>query len=175
MNKILEQSFFNRPTVDVAKDLIGKYLVRKVGAEVIALQINEVEAYDGPLDKASHASRGKTTRTLPMFGQAGYFYVYLCYGIHWMLNIVTGPKDFPAAILIRGAGDLDGPAKLTKYMQIGRGFNKKAASPQTGLWFEDRGIIIPKSQIKTSSRVGVDYAGPVWSKKPYRFRHHSSK
>ena len=131
--------------------------------------ISEVEAYNGPEDKASHASRGKTERNKMMFGEAGNWYVYFTYGMHWMLNIVTGPKDYPAAVLIRGTDKISGPARITKFLQIGRKFNGKPADKKTGLWIEDRGIKIKKSQITATKRIGVDYAGK-WANKPYRFK-----
>jgi DNA-3-methyladenine glycosylase len=167
--KVLGRDFFNRPVLKVAEDLLGKYLVRRIGQKIVAQQITEVEAYDGPADLASHASKGRTKRTEPMFGHAGRFYVYLCYGVYWMLNIVTGEKDYPAAILIRGAGDYNGPGKVTKNLRIDKSLNAKKAVPANGLWFEDRGFKIAKSRIKKTSRVGVAYAGPVWAGKKYRF------
>ncbi|MCL4437553.1 DNA-3-methyladenine glycosylase, partial [Patescibacteria group bacterium] len=113
MAKILNQNFFNRPTTKVAKELLGKFLVIRKGNQKIALMIIETEAYDGPNDKASHASRGKTKRTEPMFGEAGNFYIYLIYGMYYLLNVVTGPKNYPAAVLIRGAEKIDkNPLKL---------------------------------------------------------------
>jgi len=166
---ILRKKFFNRPTAVVARELLGKYLVRKIRNREVALKITEVEAYDGLKDKASHASRGKTERNTPMFGPAGRFYVYFVYGIHWMLNIVTGKKGFPAAILIRSTAEISGPARLTKILRIGKSFNGKPALSKSGLWFENRGEIIHRGEIKKTPRIGVAYAGPVWSKKPYRF------
>ncbi len=162
--KVLSVSFFRRPVLKVAPDLLGKFLVRRIGRKKIALPITEVEAYDGPHDKACHAHKGKTARTAPMFGRGGRFYVYFCYGIHWMLNIVTGPKNYPAAILIRAAGAVNGPAKLTRFLKINKSLNNKEVSPENGLWFEDRGLLINKKQIKRHPRIGVDYAGPVWEK-----------
>jgi len=169
VNKILTPDFFNRPVVDVARELLGKYLVGKIGTQEIRLEINEVEAYDGPQDLACHGRFGKTKRTEPMFGPAGHFYVYFVYGVHWMLNIVTGQENYPAAILIRGAGKINGPAKLTKFLSIDKTFNSKLATPETGLWFEDHGLVISHKRIIASTRIGVEYAGPVWAKKPYRF------
>ena len=169
MRKVLTQKFFKRPTTKVAEDLLGKFLVRKIGGKEIALQIFETEAYDGPHDRASHAHKGKTARTEVMFGQAGYLYIYLCYGMYFMLNVVTGPKDYPAAVLIRGVGEFNGPGKLTKVLKITKKLNALRALPETGLWFEDRGVKIKKSDIRKTSRIGVEYAGPIWSKKPYRF------
>lgn len=166
---ILEKSFFEKDTLEVAENLLGKYLVRKIGNKEVALKINEVEAYDGFADKASHAHKGKTERNKVMFGEAGNWYVYLVYGMHNMLNIVTGKKDYPAAVLIRGAGDIKGPGRLTKFLKIDKKLNDKKASVKTGLWFEDRGEVVDKKKIKRTSRIGVDYAGPIWTKKDYRF------
>ncbi|MFH0820563.1 MAG: DNA-3-methyladenine glycosylase [Candidatus Peregrinibacteria bacterium] len=164
---VLDHHFFNRPTLTVARELLGKFLVSEKNGVKTALMICEVEAYDGHEDRASHAHRGKTERTKVMFGPAGYWYVYLVYGMYWMLNIVTGPKEYPAAILIRGAGEFDGPGKLTKAIGVDKTFNEKPAVRKTGLWIEDRGITV--TSIKKTARIGVGYAGSVWSKKPYRF------
>lgn len=168
----------------VAKDMLGKYLVRRYRGRTIALMITETEAYDGPHDKASHASRGKTPRNGIMFGEAGRFYVYFTYGIHWMLNVVTGREEYPAAVLLRAGRArcqmsgvkcqekfkiVNGPARLTKYLKIDKRFNGKPAERRTGLWFEDRGVKIKPRQIKCGPRVGVDYAG-MWAKKPYNFK-----
>ena len=168
MNKVLSQKFFNRSALKVAKKLLGKFLVRKYKNKEITLMITEVEAYDGFDDKASHASRGKTERNKIMFGEAGKWYVYFTYGMHWMLNIIVGPKNYPAAILIRAAGEINGPARLTKYLKINKKFNGKPTNKKTKLWIEDRGVKISKSQIAKRERVGVDYAGK-WANKLYRF------
>lgn len=170
MKRVLNASFFNRPALAVAEDLLGKVIVRRIGSREISLPITEVEAYDGFDDKASHASRGQTVRNAPMFGHAGFWYVYLVYGMHWMLNIVTGPKDYPAAVLIRGAGEIRGPGRVTAALSVTKRFNAKSASRITGLWIEDKGAAVKKSSIKRLPRVGVDYAGPVWAQKKYRFR-----
>lgn len=169
MSGVLKQNFFNRPTLVVAKELLGCFLCRQIGKKTIRLKITEVEAYDGPKDKASHSHRGKTARNTPMFGEAGKFYVYFTYGIHWMLNVVTGPENYPAAILIRGTDEVVGPARLTKFLSIDKSFNEKPATRKTGLWFEERKEKVNPKTIKQMPRVGVAYAGPVWSKKPYRF------
>ena len=130
--------------------------------------ITEVEAYVGPQDLASHASKGRTPRTEVMFGKSGYWYVYLIYGVHYCLNIVTEEKDYPAAILIRGVEDISGPGRVTKYFNIDKGFNAMLASKKTGLWIEDRGAVIKPTQIKRGKRIGVDYAGK-WKDKLWRF------
>lgn len=92
-----------------------------------------------------------------------------CYGVHEMLNLVVGPKDFPAAVLIRGLHDVSGPGRLTKRLAIDREINGRLAEPATGLHVEDAGQIVPKKWIHMSPRIGVDYAGPLWAKKPWRF------
>ena len=169
MRKILPASFFARPTPAVARDLLGKYIVRRWRGREIALMITEVEAYDGPKDRESHASRGRTARNDVMFGPPGIFYVYFTYGMHWMLNVVTGRRDYPAAVLIRAAGGVTGPARLTKFLRVGGAQNKTPAARGTGLWFEDRGVRVPRTAIAAMKRVGVDYAGTTWAEKPLRF------
>src|SRR3989344_7236430 len=159
MRKVLPQKFFNQPVLKIAQNLLGKFLVRKFRSKEISLIIIEIEAYNGFNDKASHASHGRTERNKVMFDEAGKWYVYFTYGMHWMLNIVTGAKNYPAAVLIRAAGNINGPAKLTKYLKIDKKFNGLTANRETGLWFEDRGGQIKKSQIKKSKRIGVEYAG----------------
>ncbi len=165
---ILKRGFFDQPALVVAKNLLGKYLVRRERGKIIKAMITEVEAYNGFKDKASHASHGLTKRNFPMFGPPAYWYVYFTYGMHWMLNIVTGKKDYPAAVLIRGVKNISGPARVTKFFKIDKKFNNKKAGGNTGLWIET-GIKINPSDIKRSSRIGVSYAGSVWSKKKYRF------
>ncbi|VAW14837.1 DNA-3-methyladenine glycosylase II [hydrothermal vent metagenome] len=169
MRKVLSKKFFERPAPEVAEDIIGKYLVCTVRGRESAFMITEVEAYEGFDDKASHASKGRTKRTEVMFGSAGVFYVYLVYGMYEMLNIVTGPKDYPAAVLVRGVESIAGPGRLTKSLKITRALSGKKATRESGLWIEERGVKISKKDIKKTPRIGVDYAGPVWSRKQYRF------
>ena len=169
MRKVLNIKFFNRPTEKVAKDLLGKFLVRNIGRREIVLMITEVEVYDGFGDKASHASRGKTARNSIMFGPAGYWYVYFTYGMHWMLNIVTRESGYPAAVLIRGVAGFGGPAKLTKFLKVDSRFNGLSANKRSGLWLEDRGVRLRDSKVKKGPRVGVSYAGPYWAKRKWRF------
>ncbi|MEK7657580.1 MAG: DNA-3-methyladenine glycosylase [Patescibacteria group bacterium] len=155
--------------VDIAKNLLGKFLVRRIGEKEIALMIAEVEVYDGFSDKASHASRGITEKNKIMFDKAGNWYVYFTYGMHWMLNLVVGPENYPAAVLIRGTDKISGPARITKYLKIDGKFNGKSANKKTGLWIEDRGVKIKLSKIKSAKRIGVDYAGSYWSRRKLRF------
>lgn len=170
MRKIIKADYFNRSSVSVAHDLIGCFLVKidKKSKRVHRSRITETEAYEGPKDLASHASHGKTKRNSVMFESAGIFYVYLVYGMYWMLNIVTGKKDYPAAVLIRGVDGYNGPGRVTRALDITGEFNGKATNKETGLWFEydNSSYSFP---IMRTPRIGVGYSGPVWSKKPYRF------
>jgi len=160
----------SRDTPALARQLLGQYLVVAQGdGRVRAAPIVEAEAYDGPEDLACHASRGRTARTEPLFGPAGRWYVYLVYGMHEMLNLVTGPEGYPAAALIRGLAGVSGPGRLTKRLGIDRRFNKRPARRATGLWIEDRGLRFADGDVEATPRIGVDYAGPVWAGKPYRF------
>jgi len=149
--------------------LLGKVLVRSERGRETARVITEVEAYIGENDLACHASRGRTARTQVMYGPAGHWYVYLVYGMHEMLNLVTGPEGWPSAILIRGVEGMSGPGRVTKSLGIGREFNGLLAVPASGLHIEDRGIVVPDRMVKRTPRIGVDYAGPVWAAKPWRF------
>ncbi len=170
MARILPPESFTSPdTISLARDLIGKVLVVAAddGSES-RFPITETEAYDGPEDLACHASKGRTARTEVMFGPAGNWYVYLVYGMHEMLNLVTGPEDYPAAILIRGLEGVSGPGRLTKRLGIDRRFNALPATRQTGLYLEN-GPKIPDAQVIATPRIGIDYAGPDWSQRLYRF------
>lgn len=177
-DNILSKRYFNRPTLTVARSLVGKYLVRENGRGRIAGKIIEVEAYVGPEDKACHASKGRTARTEVLFGPPGMSYVYLIYGMYYMLNVVTERREFPAAVLIRAIevdGELiDGPGKLCRALEIDRSLNRLDLTTGRSLWFEDRGAQVPSQQIGTFPRIGVDYAG-VWAQKPWRFRLLSSE
>lgn len=154
----------------IARELIGKVLVRKIGRKIIREVITETEAYVGPHDLACHASKGRTQRTEVMFKDAGTIYVYFTYGIHWMLNIVTETEGYPAAVLIRGTKNFNGPARLTKGLQIDKSLNGKKLGKKTGLWIENN-LKIENSKLKISQtpRIGIAYSGPIWTQKPYRF------
>ncbi|KAF4515869.1 hypothetical protein B566_EDAN000104 [Ephemera danica] len=173
MSKVLSRQYFSRPTVQVARSLVGKYLVRSLDGREIAGRIMEVEAYVGLRDKACHASKGRTRRTDVMFGPSGMAYVYLIYGMYHCLNVVTEREEFPAAVLIRAIEIdgvlIDGPGRICRALQIDRSLNRIDLTIQESLWFEDRGRRILRRQIAELPRVGVDYAG-VWAKKLWRFR-----
>lgn len=170
---LVPASFYARPTLQVARSLLGKYLVRETASGLRAGRIIEVEAYVGPQDRASHASRGRTKRTDVMFGQPGLAYVYLIYGMYHCLNVVTERSDYPAAVLIRAieyeAGLADGPGRVCRLFEIDRRLNCHDLTSGKDLWIEDRGERISRTQIGTFPRIGVDYAGP-WAAKPWRFR-----
>jgi len=167
--KTLRPTFFNRGALEVARELIGCYMVRKQNSKISRYMITETEAYTGPEDLACHAAHGRRTkRTEVLFGKPGRIYIYFTYGMHWLLNFVVGPKDFPAGVLIRGVTGVSGPARVTKKLGLDGSFHGKVASKETGLWVEV-GEKIESKTIKRLPRVGVDYAGPVWAKKKFRF------
>jgi DNA-3-methyladenine glycosylase len=171
--KPLGREFFARGTLEVARDLLGCVLVHELDSEVRAGIIVETEAYDGPEDRASHASRRRTPRNEVMFGPPGHIYVYLIYGMYHCLNFVTGPEGYPAAVLIRALEPLEGvdsstqgPGRLCRAMGIDLGNNLEDAT-RGPLFVAPRGLR-EDERIVTSPRIGVDYAGD-WTTKPYRF------
>ncbi|MEK7121299.1 MAG: DNA-3-methyladenine glycosylase [Patescibacteria group bacterium] len=193
--KRLDRKFFERPTVKVARELIGKLLVRKMGRKILKVRITETEAYCGIGDLACHASKGLTERTKVMFGPAGFSYVYMIYGMYHCLNIVTEKEGNPAAVLIRGAEVssikyqvlrktknksqslihntkylilLNGPGKLCRELKIDKALNNVDVTKSDLLWIEDSEVEIKKSQIKKDKRIGVDYAGK-WKDKLWHF------
>ncbi len=165
----LAPDFFGRPTPEVARALLGQTLCRRLddGRELRA-RITETEAYDGFEDRGSHAHRGRTPRNAPMFGPPGYTYLYLCYGVHWLLNVTTREVGYPAAVLIRGVVDLAGPGRLTRHFQLNGTHNNQPLRKVNGLWIE-RGQTIPDSDVRPGPRIGIDYAGPEWASVPWRF------
>ncbi len=168
MAQRLNREFFARPVEVVAPELLGKFLVRQLPdssrKEGI---ITEVEAYVGVEDLASHAAGGRrTARNEVMYGPPGHAYVYFTYGMHWLLNVVCAGKEDPQAVLIRGLDNVSGPARLTKFLEIGRKLNGEDLVKSRSLWIEDRGV--HASRIKRTPRIGVDYA-KEWKDKPLRF------
>ena len=183
----LPQSFYDRPTLKVAKDLLGKYLLRDSATGVVASKIVDVEAYVGPQDKACHASKGRTKRTEVLFGPPGTTYVYLIYGMYHCLNFVTERQDFPAAILIRGIEiveqdseiplqpiRIDGPGRVCRQLNIDRTLNCMDATIGQSIWIEDRGVRVQRRHFQALHRIGIDYAGE-WAHKPWRFCIPASK
>ena len=160
--KRLGYEFFHRPCLEVAGDLVGKVLVHKDQR----LRITETEAYCGEADTACHASKGRTKRTEVMYMEAGTVYVYLCYGMHWMLNLVTGEADQPEAVLIRACREAPGPGRLTKRLGITGEQNRESVISSDTLWVEDDGYIC---DITAAPRVGIGYASPQDQAKLWRF------
>ena len=159
----LNSDFFHRPCLEVAEALVGKVLV--CGDK--KLRISETEAYCGESDTACHAQKGRTKRTEVLYAEAGTIYVYLCYGIHWLLNIVTGEENEPEAVLIRACCEAAGPGKLTKALGITGEFNRQHICRQEELYIEDDGF---RCEITTDKRVGIGYASQEDQDKLWRFK-----
>lgn len=158
-------------TVKLARWLLGKVLVRTKRGIRDEHVITEVEAYHTEKDLACHAAKGRTKRTEVLYQPGGRWYVYLCYGVHEMLNMVTGPADHPAAVLIRGVDGIVGPGRLTKRLAIDRSLNGASVAPECGLHLEDHSIVVSSRRVKRGPRVGIDYAGEIWAAKPWRFQY----
>jgi DNA-3-methyladenine glycosylase len=168
-SQALDAGFFARPADRVARELLGAALVtRDRDGRLRRHVVFETEAYLGAHDLACHGARGMTPRNAVMFGPAGHWYVYLCYGLHWMLNVVTGAEGVPAAVLIRGAGEHAGPGRLTRALGLDRSFDGRPAGPRSGLWLEPGPAPVPPRLVTRTPRIGVGYAG-AWAEKPLRF------
>ena len=179
MRRRLGRSAFNRPTLKVARDLLGKFIVRRYRGRRRIAMISEVEAYKGPADQASHAAGGRrTARVEPLYDDGGTVYVYLVYGIHWLLNFSTAGRGRPEGVLVRGiftdTGSVRrfvaGPGNVTRHLKIGKKLDGADATVSKELWIEDRGVRIPARSVIRGPRVGVEYAGRHWAAKPWRFR-----
>lgn len=165
--KKLKTDFYKQDAVTVAEKLLGKILVRRMDdGTVCRYQITETEAYWGEEDKACHASKGRTPRTDIMYSEGGKVYVYLIYGMYWMLNIVTGTENQPQAVLIRGIDKIIGSGKVGRELKIDKSYNGENLLVSNRLWLEDAPKI---SSFQTAPRVGIDYAGDEWKNKPWRF------
>ncbi len=165
--KRLTSSFFTQSALELAPALLGKYLCRKIdGKTILRVRITETEAYYGTGDTACHASKGKTERNHIMWEKGGTVYVYLCYGMHNLFNIISGKNGFPEGVLIRGIEGFDGPGKLTKFLQITRDLNYADLTKSPDLWLED-GEPLP---FETSKRIGIDYAEESDRNKLWRWR-----
>ena len=159
--------FFNRDVLDVAPELVGKMLVRKLDNNTVHRSvITEVEAYRGVEDLACHASKGRTPRTDVMFQRGGLVYVYLIYGMYWMLNFVTGEPDNPQAVLIRGIDNIIGSGRVGRELQIDKSFYAEDLSLSERIYILDAPVV---QRFETAPRVGIDYAGDEWKNKPWRF------
>ena len=163
---ILDKTYFEQSAVTLAPDLIGKILCRKTEDGIIKSRITETECYFGEEDTACHAHKGKTERTRVMYEPGGITYVYLCYGMHSLLNLVTGPKDHPEAVLIRGVENAKGPGRATKFLTITTKDNATLLSEEGGRWVEDDGF---RAEYIALPRVGIDYANEEDRNRPWRF------
>lgn len=165
--KRLDEAFFHRDCLEVAPDLVGKILVRRLpDGTILRERIAETEAYRGTEDLACHASKGRTPRTEMLYRESGVIYVYLCYGMHYLMNVITGETEQPQGVLLRAGVTHNGPAKLTKYLQVDKRFNGDSFLTSEELWIEDDGM---PCTYHTDVRVGIDYAGEIWKNKPWRF------
>ena len=167
MINILDKVYFSRPATELAPDLIGKILCRRTGEGVIRARITETECYFGEEDSACHAHKGKTARTSVMYKAGGVSYVYLCYGIHAMLNLVTGEENHPEAVLIRGLDVAKGPGRTTTFMKITTNDNNLPLTEEGGIWIEDDGSVPP--EYTALPRVGIDYASEEDRNRKWRF------
>jgi DNA-3-methyladenine glycosylase len=184
-SSILPPEFYNRPTLQVARELLGMRLVRLLQGVRLTGIITETEAYIGESDLGCHAKVGRTARTAVMYGPPGHAYVYFTYGMHWMLNAVTEAEGFPAAVLLRAIQPLegleiistnrrgrttDGPAKLTQALAIQKSFNNcDLCSTSSDLWIE-QGQTISDKNVTIGPRVGLYTVPEPWKSKPWRFR-----
>ncbi|MGB2895499.1 MAG: DNA-3-methyladenine glycosylase [Anaerolineales bacterium] len=186
---VISRNFFNRPTLTVARELLGQRLVKLEGSQRIAGLITETEAYIGTEDDGCHASAGLTNRNRSMWGPPGHTYVYFTYGMHWMLNFVTERDGFPAAVLLRGVKPVegieiirrrragrpeteltDGPAKLCQAFALNGSFNGMDLCHKESVLFIERYEDIPEHSVTTGPRVGLNKVSEPWKSKPWRFR-----
>ena len=208
----LKRSFFTQPTLKIAKDLLGKYIVRKIGRKTLVGKIVETEAYIGPQDRASHAfGNKKTPRNQAEWLIGGHIYIYLVYGMYWQLNISTGKAGRPECVLIRALEPVtlnrvlrikkhvskiknyerklldikshntrfmirnskvaNGPGKLCRWLKLNKSFYGEDITKSKRIWLVSlKGRTnLKRSEIKSGPRIGIDYAGPKWAKKPWRF------
>ncbi len=165
--KLIDKNKYLLPATELAPFLLGKHLCVKQGNNISKLRINETEAYFGEEDTACHAHKGKTKRTEVLYEEGGIAYVYLCYGIHALMNVISGPFEHPEGVLIRGVEGYNGPGKLTKHLRIDTSFNRLSLIDSGIIWIEDDGFVPEK--IHTSPRIGIDYATPEYRNKPWRF------
>lgn len=189
LSACISRDWYERDVLVVARELLGMVLVRELDGRKVRCRITETEAYRGEEDLACHARAGKTPRTAVMYGPPGHAYVYFTYGMHWLLNVVCLPEDFPAAALIRAVEPLDGwevigarragrprhdwtngPAKLTQALAVDKRQNGvDLTTPDGGLWIE-AGEPAPEELVTTGPRMGIQYVPEPWLSKPWRFR-----
>lgn len=177
--KRLNRSFFAKDAITVSKNILGKFLVRRLpNGKIRKGKIVEVEGYVGPEDKASHARGNKITeRNKAEFLEGGYIYIYMVYGMYWQFNITTGPAGHPQCFLIRAIEPenaqhyklTNGPGKLCRYFKLDKSFYGKDITKSKRIWIENRRKKISPKNIVATSRIGIDYAGPYWARRKLRF------
>lgn len=162
----LNETFFKKDVLEVAPALLGKKLIVVKNNLKSEYFITETEAYRGEEDLACHASKGMTPRNKIMYAEGGFIYVYLVYGMYWMLNFVTGAENIPQAVLIRGVTDNNGPGKLTRRLGIDKSFHGENLFESSRIWVEPG---MEQINFVTASRVGIDYAGDYWKNIKWRY------
>jgi DNA-3-methyladenine glycosylase len=167
VDRRLDRQFYCRDVLEVAPALLGKSIVSldESGRRSV-FTITETEAYRGNEDRACHASKGRTERTEVMFGDGGHLYMYLIYGMYWMMNVVTGERGIPQAVLIRGLKEASGPGRLSRLLGLDRGFYGEDLVNSSRLWIEESGL---NPEYTAAPRIGIAYAGEPWISKPWRF------
>lgn len=163
----LDAAFFHRDCLELAPALVGKIIARRMpDGQVRRLRITETEAYRGEEDTACHAHKGRTRRTEILYGESGVIYVYLCYGIYWLMNVISGEAEQPQGVLIRACAGYEGPGRLTKQLAVDGSFNRRSAWDDPDIWFEDDGL---DCAIITDKRVGIGYASEEDQNRLWRF------
>ena len=162
----LKRADYKRSAEELAPYLLGKFLCRRTESGIIRAMITETECYLGEEDTACHASKGKTKRNAPMYLEGGHLYVYLCYGIHHLINIVSGNAEEPEAVLIRGVKGAEGPGRASKHLSITTALSGTDICDEGEVWIEDEGIEV---EYTLSKRVGIDYADEKDRDRLWRF------
>ena len=162
----IDKNIYKLSSIELAPKLLGKILCRSINGKVLKYRIIETETYYSEQDTACHAHKGKTNRTKIMYEGGGVAYIYLCYGMHWMLNIVSGGKDIPQAVLIRGVEGYNGPGKLTKILNITGKLNGENLINSNKIWLEDDNFVC---KFKSAPRIGINYATEEYKNKLWRF------
>lgn len=165
---LFEDAFYDQPSLEIAPKILGAKLCHRGKDDLIKkFTICETEAYHGTDDLASHASKGKNQKNQLMFGPSNIWYLYLCYGVHWMLNLVTDREGTPSAVFIRATLEVKGPGRLTRKLSLDQSYSGIPNDPSANLWLE-KSSLKPET-IKRGPRVGISGAGSYWSEVPYRF------
>lgn len=169
--KKVDSSLFLNDALEVAPQLLKMQLVRRFkDGEIIRLNITDVEVYRGEEDLGCHASKGRTARTEVMYLPGGRVYVYLIYGMYWLINITTGPANHPQAVMIRETHEVKGPGRIGRALKLDKSFYGEEVEFSKRLWLEWKNPLSKKAPYKTLPRVGIDYAGEYWANIPWRYK-----